>query len=45
VSFKYIFGDMGENRITVEVAPGQNPRVDYRSPFIVFLKGKIALAA
>jgi hypothetical protein len=45
VSFKYIFGDMGENRVTVQVAPGHNPRVIYRSPFIVFLKGKIALAA
>ena len=45
VSFKYIFGDMGENRVTVPVAAGQTARVNYRSPFIVFLKGKIALAA
>ncbi len=43
VSFKYIFGDMGENGATVQVAPGQVTRVHYRSPFIVFLKGKIAV--
>jgi hypothetical protein len=45
VSFKYIFGDMGENHVTVQVGPGQTPRVSYRSPFIVFSKGKIAVAA
>lgn len=41
VSFKYLFGDMGENRVTVQVAPGQTPRVKYRSPFLVFMQGKI----
>jgi hypothetical protein len=45
VSFKYIFGDMGENRIAVPVTAGQATRVDYRSPFIVFMKGKIALGS
>ena len=44
VSFKYIFGDMGENGVTVQVGPGRTPRVNYRSPFIVFSKGKIAVA-
>ncbi|HEX4218806.1 MAG TPA: hypothetical protein VHZ02_10585 [Acidimicrobiales bacterium] len=45
VSFKYIFGDMGENLVTVQVAPGQTPRVNYRSPFLVFMKGKIEVGS
>jgi hypothetical protein len=44
IAFKYIFGPTGANQATVQVAPGQVVQVDYRSPFIVFMKGKLTLA-
>ena len=43
VAFKYLFGPMGENRITVQVVAGQTARVHYRSPFLIFLKGPISI--
>jgi hypothetical protein len=43
VCFKYLFGPVGANSLSVEVAPGQTASVLYRSPFIVFMKGKISL--
>ena len=45
VSFKYLFWPrMGENGMPVDVVAGQVVRVSYRSPFLVFMKGKISLA-
>ena len=43
VTFKYLFGDMGGNGVTVEVPAGQVVRVHYRSPWLVFLKGRITI--
>jgi hypothetical protein len=43
VCFKYLFGPMGANGLTVSAAPGQTVSVLYRSPFIVFMKGRISL--
>lgn len=44
VAFKYLFGPMGANRVTVNVVEGQVTRVNYRSPFLIFMKGKISVA-
>jgi hypothetical protein len=44
VSFRYIFSrTMGENSIVVDVAAGQTVHVQYRSPWLVFLKGSIKI--
>ncbi|HWD53905.1 MAG TPA: hypothetical protein VG346_02230 [Acidimicrobiales bacterium] len=43
VCFKYFFGPMGKATLSVPVAEGQTARVSYRSPLIVFMKGKITL--
>jgi len=45
VSFRYIGAPrMGENGLTVDVARGQTVRIYYRSPFLIFLQGKIGIA-
>jgi hypothetical protein len=43
VAFKYFFGPVGANSLQVQVAAGQTVTVAYRSPFLVFMKGKIQL--
>jgi hypothetical protein len=44
VSFRYIFSrTMGENSIVVDVAAGQTVHVQYRSPWLVFLKGSLKI--
>jgi hypothetical protein len=46
VSFRYLFSQtMGENTILVDVVAGETTHVQYRSPFLVFLKGPIKLVA
>ena len=45
VSFKYLFfSKLGENRVSVNVAPGQSARVAYRSSWFFLLPGKISVA-
>ena len=44
VSFRYIGAPrMGENGLTVDVVQGQTVRIYYRSPFLIFLQGKIGV--
>ena len=43
VASKYIWGLIGINSVDVQVAEGQTVTVAYRSPFLVFMKGKIAV--
>jgi hypothetical protein len=46
VSFRYIFSKtMGQNRVVVEVPPGQTIGVTYRSPFLVFMGGSMKVEA
>ena len=44
VAFKYLYGPMGANGATVQVTEGRVTQVAYKSPFIVFMKGKISVA-
>ncbi|MGH9171410.1 MAG: hypothetical protein ACRD0Z_11140 [Acidimicrobiales bacterium] len=44
VSFKYLWRQMGENAISIQVEPGQVVSVHYRSPFFIFMPGSIKVA-
>lgn len=44
VGFRYLFGqNMGENGVAIDVVHGQTVHVKYRSPFVVFGAGSIAV--
>jgi hypothetical protein len=43
ISFKYLFGDMGRAAVNVELAPGAVVQVHYRSPWLVFMAGKVSV--
>ncbi|HUQ62195.1 MAG TPA: DUF2510 domain-containing protein [Acidimicrobiales bacterium] len=44
VSFKYLFmTDAGANQADVDVTPGQTVEVNYRAPWLVFLKGRMTV--
>ena len=45
VASKYIWGLIGKNSVQVQVAAGQTVTVAYRSPFLVFMPGKIKVLA